>query len=133
MKKVINLSTVFFISILFISCSSDDDSSVESIVGKWQIEQMFKNNVSENISECKKKSTLEFKDDTTFISTPYVLFNGDCIIDGISSGTWRDTGNNNLEVKVSGETESDKAVYSFSNGKLMLEYTGESTIYIRIN
>jgi len=58
MKKLLYL---FITSIFLISCSSDDDnnSSLEPIIGEWQLTS-YKFNGEEKANDCDKKSTTTF-------------------------------------------------------------------------
>lgn len=92
MKKLILVALVA----VFSSCSSDDKVVQDSLIGKWQLEKesvstdsgkTFKENP---ITDCKKKSTLEFLNEGTYKDTPYALDrNEKCIVDGTSEGTWK--------------------------------------------
>ncbi len=101
MKKVILVATVF-LSALSISCSSDDDNGGQEqeqdpIIAKWFSfsEAEIVNGVvgtAVEDSDCEKKGTLEFKADGTYVSTPYIEDQGECIVDGITNGTWKNEG-----------------------------------------
>jgi hypothetical protein len=91
MKKL-NLFTLL-ITLLFISCSKDDDTSKEEtptnkdlIVGKWDVIAI----TDIPNDDCELLSTLEIKADGTYEEQTYGGFSGgiNCTPDDLEKGTW---------------------------------------------
>ena len=119
MKKTMILTAVLFVSTFFMSCSSDDDAPKDTIIGKWQLEQRFTDNVEITLSDCIKESTMEFKVDNIFIDIEkFVKQNEPCSF-STSPGTWEYNGDNALKFSYDDdETDIYNATYSFVNGEL---------------
>ncbi|WP_271785276.1 lipocalin family protein [Aquimarina algiphila] len=123
MKKVILVATVF-LSALSISCSSDDDAAGQDpIIAKWfsfseaDIVDGVVGTAVED-SACEKRGSLEFKADGTYVSTPYIEDNGECIIDGITNGTWENSGNGKYQFKFG--TSDNEASVEFKDNTLII-------------
>jgi len=119
----------------FVSCDSDDDSPQDTIIGKWQLEQRFKNNVEESLSDdCEKKSTIEFKTDNTFNSFESFFEPDQPCISSTVPGTWEYNGDNALKTSYDGK---DKVVvdltYTFVDGKLNVISGNIKNIWNRVN
>ena len=61
MKNVILL----LFSIILFSCSSDDDSNSEFIVGKWVATKIFESGVEVDLNVCNQNTVFEFYSDST--------------------------------------------------------------------
>lgn len=98
MKKAI-LVAALFLSALSISCNKDDDTSNDVVLGKWKLEQTFTNDQSENISDCKKRTTMEFHDSGTLIIQPHQMIGPEgqeeCGVRSTQSGFWKNLGKEN--------------------------------------
>jgi hypothetical protein len=141
MKKTMILTAVLFVSTFFMSCSSDDDTPQDTIIGKWQLEQRFTDNVEETLSEdCDKKSTLEFKTDNTFIDIESFVEQNEPCSSSTDPGTWEYNGDSALKVSYDGDTNIYSGTYSFVNGELNLilgddidDIETTKTVWKRIN
>ena len=113
MKQTILLFTLMFSS-LFISCSDDDDGVDDPVVGTWQLEQTFTNDVSENISDCAKEEIIEFLGSLDFNGAPHeeVEENGEtvCRRTGDTFGKWKNLGDNQYEITFGGSLEGQVQV-----------------------
>ncbi len=98
MKKAILVATAFLTALTF-SCSSDDDGNNDIVLGKWKLEQTYTNDVSENISDCVKKSTMVFHDSGSLVIQPYDMVQQGseniCDSQGTQSGFWKNLGKEN--------------------------------------
>jgi hypothetical protein len=120
MKKTMILTAVLCVTTFFMSCG-DDDVIPETIIGKWQLEQRFTDNVEETLSEdCDKKSTLEFKTDNTFIDIESFVEQNEPCSSSTDPGTWEYNGDNALKFSYDGDTDIYNVTYSFVNGELSL-------------
>lgn len=141
MKKTMILTAVLFVSTFFISCSNDDDkndSPQETIIGKWQLEQRFTDNVEETLTEeCEKKSTLEFKTDNTFIDIESFVEQNNPCSSSTDPGTWEYNGDNTIKISYDGASEFEIFTYTFVNDQLIFvqEDMEENykTVWKRIN
>ncbi len=100
MKKLINYSLLFFVGILFISCSKD--SSSPSVVGKWHFTANGAKGTGSSIvwtlnqeNACELQSYSEFVSNGTFLDQYYYtnLTTGACVLSvdptpNSSSETW---------------------------------------------
>ncbi len=138
MKKSILLLAI---SLLFLSCKSDDDSgSNNSIVGTWLLTSIIENN-EEIITMCERQEFFEFKDDNTF---SFQVFNEkedlnedgtvetDCVKGILDTGIYTIEGNN-ITIKFDTEDESDISVFSINQDTLILSSEGNETeSYVRL-
>ena len=143
MKKTMILTAVLFVSTFFMSCSSSSDDTIqdtiqETIIGKWQLEQRFTDNVEITLSEeCEKKSTLEFKTDNTFVDIESFVEQNNPCSSSTDPGTWEYNGDNTIKISYDGDTEEEIFTYTFVNGQLIyvLEDMEENykTVWKKIN
>lgn len=115
----------------YTSCSDDDDDDkvvvVDKIVGKWQWDQWFQNGETIELTECMKKSTMEFFPNGTFVEKDFLDENMECNALGSVSGNWKYLGNNvyrfeDWEVTPDMSINVDLKI-TFTNNKMTLEYT----------
>ena len=72
MKK---LCTVLFIALILNSCNSDDaakDAYVDKVIGEWTYSKSMYNGVEEELSNCDKMQTWNFRSNNTLLMTFYV-------------------------------------------------------------
>lgn len=124
MKKLILLIGVIIIAISFNSCSSDtnDNQNLDKIIGKWQISQLFVNNVDQQVNECEKKMTIEVFENGSYIEKDYEYNEAltECMLYDQVNGTWENLGNSTY--KMSGlDTPSLKV--TFEGNKFIAEYS----------
>ncbi len=138
MKKVILLTSVCLAS-LITSCGSDDDAGSNSqdlIIGKWQLEQIFTNDVSDDISDCEKESIIEYKADGTYVGTDKFESGGTgaptCVEDNYT-GTWENKGNNKYDDLSAGENEAVEFTITFPDGKLTRVFEDEKEVFVKTN
>jgi len=132
LKTVLILATVLFTTSLFTSCKSDDDDQ-DTIIGKWQLEQVFENEVEQSISDdCEKNSTLEFKTNNTFINIENYIEMGSCE-SSTGPGTWEYNGETALKIMYDGEdTEVVDLAFTFVSGNLHLVFENIRTVWKKI-
>ncbi len=132
------------LSLLFLACSSDDDSgngsNEDNVVGKW-ITISIKEDGEEISNECDLKEVYEIKADNTFSWQDYeevedVLENGTIEVTGCEKG---DLFTGNFEVKgdefilkFDDEDDDEISNFKFENGNLILFGEGYSETLKRI-
>src|SRR5690606_34030395 len=112
-----------------ISCSSDDDNGGQDpIVGKWQWTSTVEfvngeQQPKEELSECERKSSIEFNADgsasSNFFDTNGV---GECIGEDSYPFTWVNKGNNIYGFFIEDEAEEDKVTFDGNTMKIFLTY-----------
>jgi len=119
MKKFFTFYSILILSLVFISCSSEDKKESESItdliVGNWKLSKQVYvcSSGSEQVFEfnsCAKQSGYIFsihsnpnlEDDGDLLISTYYLENGNCSEDDTQTGTWSVDGDN-LTIKMNGQ------------------------------
>jgi hypothetical protein len=120
------------------SCSSDDDAPQDTIIGKWQLEQRFDDNIETTLSDCIKETTLEFKENNTLIDIESFVEQNNPCSSSTYPGTWEYNGDNALKFSYDyDETYIYNATYSFVNGELNFILADDietiKTVWKRIN
>jgi len=78
MKKFNYLIALTFV-IFSYSCGSNDDSTSNSLIGKWNFENRYDNNGNlESTDDCERQSNVTFKSDNTFDLVNYMTINLAC-------------------------------------------------------
>ncbi|MEM9686941.1 MAG: lipocalin family protein [Bacteroidota bacterium] len=133
MKKTILTAVV---SILLTSCGKDDGNTPtqDPIIGTWQLEQTFTNDVSDDISDCEKQSTIEYKADGSYeASDKFDPEMGSACVEDNYTGTWENKGDNAYDIFTTGEDGAVTFTITFSDGKLTRQIDDERYVYISIN
>ncbi len=117
MKKIFLL---FFSLALLTSCSSDDENSnngPDPILGVWFISEV-NNPFSDDgqLTECNKRSSIEFTDDMTATTIFYDDESGDCKSNTTTSD-WENTGSSTYEF--------DIPVFGVQSGQV--DFTGSTS------
>lgn len=111
----------------FISCSSDDEAVEESMFGKWQLSSSVQTidgqQVPEDLTDCDKKSTVEFSEDGSFTTVAFSEQNGECISVDTSAGTWEDKGNDIYTLTLGSGSIIDRTI-TLSGSTLSIYYDG---------
>lgn len=135
MKKVILVATVFLSALSITSCSKDDDAGGQDpIIAKWfnfseaEIVDGVVGTFTE-VSACKKKGSIEFKADGTYVSTPYLEDQGECIIDGVTNGTWKNEGSGKYRFKFG--INDNVVPVEFKDNTLILRSSESVDIYAK--
>jgi len=136
MKKL-NL-IILLIAATFISCSSDDDTSnkeTSNLVGTWEFtyRKQSSNTIADNLDNCEKTSTIEFKPDNTYTEKTFVEISGNCVSDGKYDGSWS-TSSNQLTLKFveNGNTTTNIPKFGIANNELTLIYNDEGVLITQI-
>ena len=87
MKKLLYL---FILSTILISCSSNDDESLDPIIGTWQLQSVLEDGI-ELTTECERKTTLTFNENGTTASVSFFEDGNGCESETETS-TWENTG-----------------------------------------
>lgn len=99
----------------------DNDAFVpDTIIGKWQFEQEFVNNVELSLSACKKTMTIQFFDTSTYEERDFDEINTECVALEVKNGTWRNLGSDMYELSDMGVSEFK---VTFANNKMTVEFT----------
>lgn len=100
----------------------DNDAYVpDNIIGKWKIDQEFRNNVEENLSECKKTMTIEFFEAGTYEEKDFELNDAlQCVALEVKNGTWKSLGSNMYEIS---DADIAEVKATFANNKMTVEFT----------
>ncbi|PKP37931.1 MAG: hypothetical protein CVT98_05535 [Bacteroidetes bacterium HGW-Bacteroidetes-15] len=100
----------------------DNDAFVpDTIIGKWQFEQEFVNNVELSLSDCKKTMTIQFFEDGTYEERDFEENESlECIALEVKNGTWRNLGSDMYELSDMGVSEFK---VTFANNKMTVEFT----------
>lgn len=100
---------------------------VDKIIGKWQFDQLFEDGEEIMLSECDKKSTLEFFQNGTFTERDFMEDeNGECMALDPFNGDWENLGNSiyELDFEISpGVSMGVDVKITFPNNKMKLEYS----------
>ncbi|EZH74008.1 hypothetical protein ATO12_14110 [Aquimarina atlantica] len=134
MKKYCLLGFII-IGIVMISCNNDDDnkenenlSSTSVLVGKWGQTSFRQNGELMNITDCEKRSTIEFTSDS-YTEIGYAPVNTDCQIDFEITGTWTEEGDKlTLNYVFEGKTTIDIAMFTITDDVLTIMYNDEGAI-----
>ena len=113
MKKVVLLSALAFMSLNFISCSSDDDNGTPDTVdtgiyGEWLTHFVVTNGTYDEELECSEIHLYEFESDGDFNMTSYSTDpdseSGDCVATGTIYGSWEYVGEGIYSITPNGST-----------------------------
>ncbi|WP_103867294.1 lipocalin family protein [Aquimarina sp. I32.4] len=122
MKKVILVATVF-LSVLVISCSSDDDANdtTDPVVGTWKYAQFLVDGKEETpLTDCEKKSSFVFSVDGKVEDNFYEDGSSECKLYN-SSGTWKKNNDGTYTGTFKDDVEEYTTNFKLSDGKLILE------------
>jgi len=97
MKKPILLAFLS-IGLALTSCSKDDDDAQNQLEGMWKLQAQSYSGEAEELDDCEKKSTVEFKGDNTVVITDIYSSNEECKTDA-SSNTCEVLASNKLNIK----------------------------------
>lgn len=129
----------------FISCSSDDEAVEESMFGKWQLSSATMpvegQQMTVPLSDCDKKTTVEFGEDGSFTTEEFYERDGVCTSDGSYGETWEDKGNDVYTLTFDQQGQVDDFTITLSGSTLTMYYAGNAetggtemtTTWTRIN
>jgi len=100
MKKLFLFLSIFLASLSFNSCTNDDDDdnipnpSSDQVLGKWQMDQLFSNNVEQTLNVCDKTHTVEFFSSGAVTDKNFEENDASqCVALPVVNGTWKNMGN----------------------------------------
>lgn len=109
--------TEFSVKVTYI----ENDSYVpDSIIGKWQLDQEFADDVEIELTDCEKTMTIEFFEDGIYKEKDFNDEEGECIAEEEKNGLWLNLGADMYDISNLGV--SDFKV-TFSENKMTLEFT----------
>ncbi|WP_299183681.1 lipocalin family protein [uncultured Aquimarina sp.] len=124
MKKVILLFTAF-ISIIMISCQTDDDAgppdTQDKFIGSWKITQEFQDGIEQAVDTCELLDVLTVTADQNFTSTAHRMENGTCVlVDNPLEGTWENLGDDKYRITFDNDQiEVIEATITFSGNTMI--------------
>ncbi|MBQ0735020.1 lipocalin family protein [Aquimarina celericrescens] len=129
MKKL-GLLILLFTSILT-SCGSDDDTpngneqNNSELIGKWVQISLSQNGETITLTECEKRSTIEF-DVQSYTEISIAPVNTDCQVDFEDNGTWQVNGDQlTLTYIEEGEEVVETSSFKVVEDTLTLNYAEE--------
>ncbi|MBQ0741275.1 hypothetical protein J9332_44095, partial [Aquimarina celericrescens] len=69
------------------------------------------------------------KADGTYISTPYIEYQGECIVDGVTNGTWKNEGNGKYRFKF--DTSDNVVPVEFKDNTIILRSSESVNVYAK--
>lgn len=105
MKNLILFFAV--ITFVFTSCSSDDDSDTDKVVGAWTYDQNFENGEEIELSSCDKQREMVVSADGTYSFNLYSVSDGSCDLFESLTGTWENNGDGVYLMHNDGDEEDD--------------------------
>lgn len=121
MKKT--LLVVLAMVVTLAGCSKDEEVKQDPIIGKWKLISLntYSNGEIEpykELTDCEKKSQLEFKTDGSGKRDFYDPYNNECI--GVHDVyTWSNKGNHTYEIKL-GENEVQNTKITFEGNEMWI-------------
>ncbi|MEW7278175.1 lipocalin family protein [Aquimarina sp. 2201CG1-2-11] len=102
--KNVCLCLIAVVTILFASCNKDDDGGGDQILGTWKLittsEKIDNSTKVVAVSDCEKKSTVDYKEDGTYKSLYYdTNAEDECVLADDTTGTWKNLGDGKYEFK----------------------------------
>jgi len=138
MKKLFLFLSICLVAVSFNSCNNDDDNdSADQIVGKWRLSQVYAeiNQVPIDdymLTECDKKSTIEFFENGTYKENDFVFIDDTCNALETVNGTWENLGNSMYDISGIDFSDFDfseltielEVKVTFESSKMMMEFSG---------
>lgn len=112
MRKTILLLAFLVSAVTFTSCNKDDSPSGDPIIGTWTHIEEYENGVSYQLDKCDLKDTVIFAADGTFTGKYYEAPNGSDCIESITTGTWKNEGDDNYKLTIGNESNTTKVTFS---------------------
>ncbi len=130
MKRDFKLVILILSTIFITSCGSDDDTTnpntdVDLIIGKWIYQTQFENGVPITDNDCEP-STIEFGANGDRLDLYYGTNNsGDCIVVDTVNGDWVKLSNGQYQFNFDGDNFDymDTVIFENANNRLILEDT----------
>jgi len=132
MKKL-NLFLALTVVFTLFSCGNDDDGTVNTsdLIGKWGLISRVQQGSEASLDNCEKSDNIEFKSDGTYKEEIYAPSAGQCVSDGVYSGTWSESSNTlTLKYTDEGDSITDVAKFLIVDNKLTITYNDEDYILI---
>ncbi len=93
----------------------------DNIIGKWQLDQQFENDIEIELSACEKSMTLEFLEYGVYEEKDFQLNDAlQCIAIDTKNGFWKNLGNSMYEIDDLGVSEFK---ITFENNKMTVEFS----------
>ena len=122
MKKVFLIIKLVVILSIIISCSSDDDSQSDPLVGTWKLIEFTSNGRTTILEGCVTETTYEFKENGTFLIQVYnENIDNNCVIIDTSNGEWNNKNGNIYEFKADSSDTFTEAEVVFTGDTFILE------------
>ena len=141
MKKLFLFLSICLVAVSFNSCSNNDDdnASADQIVGKWRLSELYAeiNQVPIDdyiLTECDKKSTIEFFENGTYKENDFVFndLTSTCEALETVNGTWENLSNSMYDFSGIDFSDFDfseitielEVKVTFESSKMMMEFSG---------
>ncbi|MDT8416414.1 MAG: hypothetical protein RQ864_01275 [Lutibacter sp.] len=99
----------------------NDDFVPDTIIGKWKMDQEYRNNVEENLSDCEKTMTIQFFDSSAYEEKDFELNEAlQCVAIETKKGFWRNLGSDMYEIS---DLKISELKITFANNKMTVEFT----------
>ncbi|MDO9261664.1 MAG: hypothetical protein Q7U08_06965 [Flavobacteriaceae bacterium] len=121
MKNLLkNLTLILSVS-LIISCSGDDENTVDPIIGIWKYSTQFENSTQTTVNDCSP-STIEFTSAGNRTNLYYGKNNsGNCVVVDNVNMTWKKLSANSYQFTQNGFPFTETVIFENGNNTLTLE------------
>lgn len=92
----------------------------DSIIGKWQLDQEFEDDIEIELSACEKSMTLEFLEYGVYEEKDFYLENTQCLPVEVKKSSWKNLGYSMYEIDDLGVSEFK---ITFENNKMTVEFS----------
>lgn len=121
MNTLLKNSTLILSILLIISCSEDNENSIDPIIGNWEYSTQFLNGIQTTTNDCKP-ATIEFTESGNRTDLYYQQNNsGECLIVDTVNMTWKYLNNNSYQFTQNGFDFTETIIFENENNKLTLE------------
>lgn len=118
MKKFL---AVISLMLVLLSCSNDDTTSLDPIIGEWSI--LSVNGVASD--NCTRQQPVTFAANGSYKIILYTTnTEGDCVVGNLNNGAWINKGNGKYEINLEGESPILSTI-EFSSGNQIMTITRE--------
>ncbi len=105
------------VKIIFID---NNDYTADKIIGKWQLDQEFEDDIEVELTECEKTMTLELFEDGIYEEKDFYNEELECIALEVKNGTWKNLGNDMYEIT---GIDIPEVKVTFNNNKMTVEFS----------
>lgn len=125
MKKLAILTITL---VTLFSCSSDDEKSLDPIIGTWGV---YTDEDGQTPNDCLKKGTLVFLENGNTTSQEYLYEDDKCIADEIEKAKWSRESAGVYIIIEEGETDNEKFELTFEDNNNIMKLKGSKISFKR--